>query len=169
AFGSKGENNELHGSYGVLTAYFGGVFVVAAIWKALRPERTTVAPPPEEGTRPQKARMPFTEYYAKYAQAHRFSQSAAMKEQQKIEFRTLSGGRAFGYSADLLPQVCGVFLDAKADGVLAHTQVHIADQALILIRGFASVGIIALVDEATGFQYDRPRRDLEEYLKQFLS
>ena len=40
---------------------------------------------------------------------------------------------------------------------------------MILIRGFASVGIIALVDEATGYQYERPRRDLEEYLKKFLS
>src|SRR5436305_10300203 len=39
----------------------------------------------------------------------------------------------------------------------------------MLIRGFARVGIIAMVDEATGFQYDRPRRDLEEYLKKFLS
>jgi hypothetical protein len=87
----------------------------------------------------------------------------------QIEFKTLGGIRAFGYSADLLPQVCGVFLDAKAAGVLAHTQEHIAERALILIRGFASVGIIALVDEATGFQYDRPRRDLEEYLEKFLS
>jgi hypothetical protein len=48
-------------------------------------------------------------------------------------------------------------------------QDHVADKALILIRGLANVGIIALVDEATGFQYDRPRRDLEEYLKTFLS
>ena len=38
-----------------------------------------------------------------------------------------------------------------------------------MICGFASVGIIALVDEATGYQYERPRRDLEEYLKKFLS
>lgn len=87
----------------------------------------------------------------------------------QVEFRTLGGVRAFGYSADLLPQVCGVFLDAKASGVLAHNQEHIAERALILIRGLASVGIIALVDEATGFQYDRPRRDLEEYLEKFLS
>ncbi|HJQ81694.1 MAG TPA: P63C domain-containing protein, partial [Lacipirellulaceae bacterium] len=61
------------------------------------------------------------------------------------------------------------FLDAKAAGVLTHMQDHVADKALILIRGLANVGIIALVDEATGFQYDRPRRDLEEYLKTFLS
>jgi hypothetical protein len=88
----------------------------------------------------------------------------------QIEFKTLSGIRAFGYSADLLPKVCGVFLDAKAAGALiARMQGHIADRALMLIRGFAAVGIIALVDEATGFQYDRPRRDLEEYLSKFLS
>jgi hypothetical protein len=87
----------------------------------------------------------------------------------QLEFKLRSGQRAFGYSADLLPEVCGVFLDAKASGVLASTQEHIAERALILIRGLASVGIIALVDEATGFQYERPRRDLEELLKKFLA
>ena len=87
----------------------------------------------------------------------------------QFEFRTLSGTRAFGYSADLLPQVCGVFLDAKKADVLQHNQEPIAEKALLLIRGLAHVGIIALVDEATGFQYDRPRRDLEEQLKKFLS
>lgn len=91
------------------------------------------------------------------------------KTSAQIEFRTIRGARAFGYAAILLPKVCGVFLDAKAAGVLTKGQEHIADHAMILIRGFANVGIIALVDEATGFQYDRPRRDLEEYLKKFLS
>ena len=84
-----------------------------------------------------------------------FIPEALMVTSSQVEFRTLSGIRAFGYSADLLPLVCGVFLDAKAAKVLAHTQEHIAERALILIRGLASVGIIALVDEATGFQYDR--------------
>ena len=88
----------------------------------------------------------------------------------QIEFRTLGGIRAFGYPAELLPKVCGVFLDANKAGALnQRLQGHIAEKALMLIRGFASVGIIALVDEATGFQYERPRRDLEEYLKKFLS
>jgi hypothetical protein len=88
----------------------------------------------------------------------------------QIEFKALSGNRAFGYRAELLPKVCGVYLDADAAGVLdERMQKHIAERAMILIRGFASVGIIALVDEATGYQYDRPRRDLEEYLEKFLS
>ena len=87
----------------------------------------------------------------------------------QIEFLTLGGVRAFGYAAELLPDVCDVFLDAKAANVLTHNQEHIAEQALMLTRGLARVGIIGLVDEATGFQYERPRRDLEEYLKKFLA
>jgi hypothetical protein len=88
----------------------------------------------------------------------------------QLEFRTLGGFRAFGYRAELLPTICGVFLDAeKANALIPRLQGHIAERAMILIRGFASVGIIALVDEATGYQYERPRRDLEEYLKKFLS
>lgn len=87
----------------------------------------------------------------------------------QIEFRTLNGTKAFGYAAELLPTVCGVFLDAKSANALVASQEHIAERSMALIRGFANVGIIALVDEATGFQYDRPRRDLEEYLSKFLS
>ncbi len=39
----------------------------------------------------------------------------------------------------------------------------------LLTRGLARIGIIALVDEATGYQYDRPRQDLAEILEQFIS
>ena len=38
-----------------------------------------------------------------------------------------------------------------------------------LIRGLARVGIIALIDEATGYQYDRDRYDLERFLAVYLS
>jgi len=87
----------------------------------------------------------------------------------QIDFRTLKGTRAFGYPAELLPKVCEVFLKARDAQALVTTQAHIAKQAEMLIRGLAAIGIIALVDEATGYQYDRPRKDLEEQLKQFLS
>ncbi|MBK6940884.1 MAG: hypothetical protein IPH13_11900 [Planctomycetes bacterium] len=62
-----------------------------------------------------------------------------------------------------------MFLDAKAAGVLTHNQEAIASTALLLVRGLANTGIVALIDEATGYQYDRPRRDLEEYLSKYLS
>jgi hypothetical protein len=79
------------------------------------------------------------------------------------------GGVSIGYSAELLPQVCNVFLDAADAGVLRPNQMHIAEQCKILIRAFAIVGIVALVDEATGYQYDRARNALEVILEEFVT
>jgi hypothetical protein len=79
-------------------------------------------------------------------------------------------GMAYGYDATILPELCEAVLKARnSDTGLNYQQRHIAKQAEMLLMAFAKVGIIALVDEATGFQYDRPRRDLEEQLKKFLS
>lgn len=86
----------------------------------------------------------------------------------QIEFR-LKGRRAFGYRAELLPQVCAVFVDADDAGEIHRTQSHVVTRCRILMRGLATVGIIALVDEATGYQYDRAREALAEILEQFIA
>ncbi|MCI0659991.1 MAG: P63C domain-containing protein [Acidobacteria bacterium] len=80
-----------------------------------------------------------------------------------------NGVRIIGYKAELLPQICEVFIDAKDAKALHQNQQHIADACKILYRGFARVSIIALVDEATGYQYDRARKALEEILQKFIS
>lgn len=98
-----------------------------------------------------------------------FIPNEVIEKSQTFGFITLSGVRATAYRADLLPDVCEIYLKARDAKKLPSNQKHVAVQAEILIRGLAKVGIIALVDEATGFQYDRPRRDLEEQLKKFLS
>jgi P63C domain-containing protein len=82
--------------------------------------------------------------------------------------RLASGRPIYGYRANFLPQVCGVFLDAKDAGVLLPNQEHIAEQCKILLRGFATVGITALVDEATGYQEVRDRQALQAILDKFL-
>ena len=38
-----------------------------------------------------------------------------------------------------------------------------------MIRGFARVGIIALIGEATGYQYDREKDELQKILKAYIS
>jgi len=87
-----------------------------------------------------------------------------------ILYKSKNGGMAFGLPATLLADVCEVFLKARdTEGGLHPKQKPLAEMADILIRSLAKVGIIALIDEATGFQYDRPRRDLEDQLKRFLS
>jgi hypothetical protein len=87
-----------------------------------------------------------------------------------IEFRPVRGGnRAFGYRAELLPKVCEVFIDAERAGKLNKHQKHIAEKAHLILRAFANIGIIALVDEATGFQYDRAKDDLMKILEAYVS
>jgi hypothetical protein len=78
------------------------------------------------------------------------------------------GNIAFGYRAEILPRVCEVFMNADADGKLTVNQKHIAIKARILIAGLAEVGVIALVDEATGFQDIRDRVALQEILDKYL-
>lgn len=38
-----------------------------------------------------------------------------------------------------------------------------------MIRGFARVGIVALIDEATGYQYERERFELQKILTAYVS
>lgn len=87
-----------------------------------------------------------------------------------IRYRPRHGGRsAFGYEATLLPKMCEAVLDAHKAGVLRGRQRELAEVADLLIRGFAQVGIIALVDEATGYQEVRAKRALAEILEKFIA
>lgn len=85
-----------------------------------------------------------------------------------INFLNLRGQEVIGYKAELLPSVCYVFVDASEADKINKMQAHIVERAKALIRGFATVGIIALVDEATGYQRDRGRKALQEFLDKFL-
>jgi hypothetical protein len=86
-----------------------------------------------------------------------------------IIFRTESGARAQGYKAELLPKVCNLFLTARDRGLLTAQQQDIAIKCDILVRGLAEVGIIALVDEVTGYQRDRTRDALSKILEAFIA
>jgi hypothetical protein len=85
-----------------------------------------------------------------------------------ILFRTTTGSDAYGYEATILADICDAVLEARKNGKLHYQQEHIAEKCEMLVRGFARVGIIALVDEATGFQDYRARQALEKILEKFL-
>jgi hypothetical protein len=83
------------------------------------------------------------------------------------EFQPVHGGRtAFGSEAELLPMMCEAILDANRAGVLKNPEV--AKTAEVLLRGLARVGIVALVDEATGYQEVRPKDALQGYLEKIV-
>lgn len=91
-----------------------------------------------------------------------------LERAQPIHFRTPTKARAYGYNAELLPDVCEAYLAARASGKLPANQEPAATQAEILVRGLARVGIIALVDEATGYQDIRVKNALERILAEFI-
>jgi hypothetical protein len=79
-----------------------------------------------------------------------------------------AGGLTYGYRAELLAIVCQVYQDARDAQKLLPSQYAIADACKLLFRGFATVGIVALVDEATGYQEVRDRLALREILNAYL-
>ena len=97
-----------------------------------------------------------------------FVTAEVLQNARPIVFRTPSGSRASGYRAELLPVVCEVYLKARDAGVLPPNQEHVARQADVLMRGLAHTGIIALVDEATGYQALRSRNALASILEAYV-
>lgn len=79
------------------------------------------------------------------------------------------GQKINGYEATVLADICEAFLEARKNITLSPRQRIIADQCEILIRGFARVGLVALIDEATGYQYDRERLELQKILNAYVS
>ena len=73
-----------------------------------------------------------------------------------------------GYPAELLPGFCSAITDAKLAGATTSRQEHIFQRARIIEKASAAVGIIALVDEATGYQYLRDRDALHKFLDLYL-
>lgn len=87
---------------------------------------------------------------------------------EPIMFRAPGGSRSWGYRAEMLPMVCDVYLEARHADKLDAKQAPVARAAEILVRGLARVGIVALVDEATGYQEVRARDELQRILEAYV-
>lgn len=96
------------------------------------------------------------------------------KSTRPLFFLEMGGKKSVGYDAELLPAVAEVYLKMRDD--YTNRKVLISDRYLkiitacdILMRGLARVGIVALVDEATGYQKVRGDKELEEILSKYIS
>jgi hypothetical protein len=85
-----------------------------------------------------------------------------------VRYKTEKGNIAHGIKAEIIPKICEVWLDAEENGKLGKRQKQIAQKAKIIIRALAHVGIVALVDEATGYQEIRNKEALQALLDAFL-
>ncbi|WP_236846049.1 P63C domain-containing protein [Campylobacter devanensis] len=88
---------------------------------------------------------------------------------KRVPYLDKNGKEKEGYKADILPLVADLYLKARDKEILTANQHDTAKKAEMLIRSLARVGITALVDEATGYQYERERDELQKILKAYIS
>jgi len=73
-----------------------------------------------------------------------------------------------GLTAESFLEICTAYVRANAEGALSDRQAEIAKQAAMFLTACSKIGLIALIDEATGYQYARAEDALQTKLKLFL-
>lgn len=85
-------------------------------------------------------------------------------------FKPSTGGRVvYGQEATTLIDLCELVLKCRDAGFLTDTQEKMAIAADVVIRAFAKVGIIAVIDEVTGYQEDRDKDALQKILAAYIA
>lgn len=86
-----------------------------------------------------------------------------------IEYKSINDIESTGYDANILPLMCKMYLDARQAKVLKTQQLPLARASEILLLGLSKIGITALVDEATGYQYEREKDALQLVLSAYIN
>jgi hypothetical protein len=86
-----------------------------------------------------------------------------------IRYRAISGQIGEGIPGQVLRRICSVWVRAQRAGVLRSSQEKIAEKAQILLDALADVAIIALIDEATGYQKRRAQDALQRILEAYIA
>ena len=81
---------------------------------------------------------------------------------------TKSGATGNGLLATAFPKVLRVWQKAYEAGALKPQQEHIGLQAISLLEGLDEVAIVALIDEATGYQEIRDAEALQKILSAYV-
>lgn len=83
---------------------------------------------------------------------------------------TKSGGHFTPFSASNFVDLCRAYVDAKHDGVLKlKSQIIVADRLYVIMTAFAKTGLNAIIDEVTGYQYEREQNELQKLLSKYIS
>lgn len=88
---------------------------------------------------------------------------------EHVIYTDLHGNVKQGYNVRILRGLCKVYIDAKKSNALLKSQERFADIAEAILYALSDIGIIALVDEATGYQHDREQDELQKILKAYIS
>jgi hypothetical protein len=88
---------------------------------------------------------------------------------QTITYINKKGEVAEALPAENLAEICDIWIQADKNGAVPESGKNAAKVAYIVMKSLAGVGIIALVDEATGYQAYRAKDALAKILEAFIS
>lgn len=83
-----------------------------------------------------------------------------------IQYKSLNRQILQGYNARILRAICKVYIDARNAGKLVKSQERFAQISESILYALSDTGIIALVDEATG--YDKVKARAKDELQRFF-
>lgn len=115
---------------------------------------------------------------ARLAKGLRISQFANTELIEKLENpikvvvkdpKTEKTTRELAYPCECLTELCSTVLEARQAGILQKQQLPMAKQAEIIMRGLAHIGLISLIDEATGYEDKRGKGSLAKFLEEFIA
>ncbi len=101
------------------------------------------------------------EYVPTKFQAHSLDQTT-------LKYLATNGIEAQAFSATDIVDFLDMYLQARKDKKLLQSQYHLADQAEQIVRSLAKTGIIALIDEATGYEKIRETGELAKFFKETM-
>jgi hypothetical protein len=87
---------------------------------------------------------------------------------KRLEYIDILGKATTGYNALILPLLCKVYHDARDAKALKISQMPLARVSEILLFSLSKIGIIALIDEVTGYQDVRVQDALQKILEKIL-
>jgi len=77
-------------------------------------------------------------------------------------------GNANFVSYEIVPEICDAVIDAALDGVLHPQRRHLIAPCRKIQAALSRVGIVALIDEATGYQYRRESSALQDLFAKLI-
>ncbi|MEC5395320.1 P63C domain-containing protein [Bergeyella sp. RCAD1439] len=104
---------------------------------------------------------------AKYLESY-ISSELMSKLSEPIPYVNKQGVETEGVPAELLSDICDVYVKAGEKGAFKNNS-EIAENAYKILLAFSKVGIIALVDEVTGYQHERENDELQKILHKYIA
>lgn len=85
-------------------------------------------------------------------------------------YKGAQGRKFLPFEASLFVDLCTAYVEAMHDGILqTEKQFQIAKRLYEIMTAFAKTGLVAVIDEVTGYQADRDRDALQKVLEVYIS